>query len=124
MSNVKILVVDDSPTMRNIIVNTVKEAGFSHVRTAENGKVALAKLRRSDFDFLLTDWIMPGMDGIDLIKTIRSDEKLKNIPVLMVTSGKLKTHIVSAIRAGVNGILTKPFSTIMLKRKIQEIIGV
>lgn len=122
MSNVKILVVDDSPTMRNIIVNIIKEAGYSHVRTAANGKIALAKLRKDEFDFLLTGWIMPIMDGIELIKAIRADENLKNIPVLMVTSGKLKSHIISAISAGVNGILTKPFSTITLKSKLHEII--
>ena len=108
--------------MRNIIVTTVEKAGYTNVKSAENGRDALAELMVGDFDFLLTDWIMPVMNGLELIKAIREDERLRNLPVIMVTSKNLKENILSAVNAGVNGYITKPFSTIMLKRKIHEIL--
>ncbi len=123
MSKLKILIVDDSPTMRRILVNTVIKAGYSDVKEAEDGKDALAKLMAGEFDLLMTDWNMPNMNGLELVQTVRQDDKLKSIPILMVTTRNMKEDIVNAIKSGVNGYIVKPFDAKTLNAKIAEVMG-
>lgn len=123
MSKLRILIVDDSPTMRRILVNTVIKAGYSDVKEAEDGKDGLAKLMAGEYDLLMTDWNMPNMNGLELVQTVRADDKLKNIPILMVTTRNMKEDIVNAIKSGVNGYIVKPFDAKTLNAKISEIMG-
>lgn len=123
MSKLRILIVDDSPTMRRILVNTVIKAGYSDVKEAEDGKDGLAKLLAGEYDLLMTDWNMPNMNGLELVQTVRADDKLKNIPILMVTTRNMKEDIVNAIKSGVNGYIVKPFDAKTLNAKISEIMG-
>ncbi len=117
----KILVVDDFSTMRRIIKNLLKDLGFSNVQEADDGSTALPMLQQGDFDFVVTDWNMPGMQGIDLLRAIRADESLKHTPVLMVTAEAKKEQIVAAAQAGVNGYVVKPFTAATLKEKLDKI---
>ena len=119
----KILVVDNSPTMRRILVNIVQKAGYSNIQEAEDGRDALAKLLAGDFEFLMTDWNMPNMDGLELVTAVREEGKLKDIPILMVTARNRKEDIVNAIKMGVNGYIVKPFDAKKLNTKIEEIMG-
>ncbi|MFQ3235030.1 MAG: two-component system chemotaxis response regulator CheY [Paraglaciecola sp.] len=119
--NMKILVVDDFSTMRRIIKNLLKDLGFTNIQEADDGSTALPMLQRGDFDFVVTDWNMPGMQGIDLLRAIRADEKLKNTPVLMVTAEAKKEQIIAAAQAGVNGYVIKPFTAATLKEKLTKI---
>lgn len=123
MAKLKILIVDDSPTMRRILVNTVIKAGYSDVKEAEDGKDGLAKLMAGEYDLLMTDWNMPNMNGLELVQIVRADEKLKGIPILMVTTRNMKEDIVNAIKSGVNGYIVKPFDAKTLNAKITEIMG-
>ncbi len=123
MANMKILVVDSSPTMRRILVNIVQKAGYSNIQEAEDGRDALAKLLAGDFEFLMTDWNMPNMDGLELVTAVREEGKLKDIPILMVTARNRKEDIVNAIKMGVNGYIVKPFDAKKLNTKIEEIMG-
>ena len=117
----KILVVDDFSTMRRIIKNLFKDLGFSNIQEADDGSTALPMLQQGDFDFVVTDWNMPGMQGIDLLRAIRSDDGLKHLPVLMVTAEAKKEQIVAAAQAGVNGYVVKPFTAATLKEKLEKI---
>lgn len=117
----KILVVDDFSTMRRIIKNLLKDLGFTNVQEADDGSTALPMLQQGDFDFVVTDWNMPGMQGIDLLRAIRSDDSLKHLPVLMVTAEAKKEQIVAAAQAGVNGYVVKPFTAATLKEKLDKI---
>jgi two-component system chemotaxis response regulator CheY len=117
----KILVVDDFSTMRRIIKNLLKDLGFSNIQEADDGSTALPMLQQGDFDFVVTDWNMPGMQGIDLLRAIRADDKLKHLPVLMVTAEAKKEQIVMAAQAGVNGYIVKPFTAATLKTKLDKI---
>jgi len=117
----KILVVDDFSTMRRIIKNLLKDLGFTNVQEADDGSTALPMLQQGDFDFVVTDWNMPGMQGIDLLRNIRADDNLKEIPVLMVTAEAKKEQIVAAAQAGVNGYVVKPFTAATLKEKLDKI---
>lgn len=119
--NMKILIVDDFSTMRRIIKNLLKELGFANTHEADDGATALPLLKNGDFDFLVTDWNMPGMTGIDLLKAVRADEKLKDLPVLMVTAEAKKEQIFEAAKSGVNGYVVKPFTAGVLKEKIDKI---
>jgi two-component system chemotaxis response regulator CheY len=119
--NMKILVVDDFSTMRRIIKNLLKDLGFTNVQEADDGNTALPMLNQGDFDFVVTDWNMPGMQGIDLLRAIRSDDRLKHLPVLMVTAEAKKEQIVAAAQAGVNGYVVKPFTAATLKEKLDKI---
>jgi two-component system chemotaxis response regulator CheY len=121
-SNLKILAVDDSPTMRRIIVNTLKRAGFGNITEASDGKDALAKLKTESFNFVITDWNMPEMDGLTLVNTLRSDPELKDLPVLMVTTRSVKEDIIEAMKAGVNNYIVKPFAPNVLVEKIYKIL--
>ena len=119
--NMKILVVDDFSTMRRIIKNLLKDLGFTNIQEADDGNTALPMLQQGDFDFVVTDWNMPGMQGIDLLRAIRADDKLKHLPVLMVTAEAKKEQIVAAAQAGVNGYVVKPFTAGTLKEKLDKI---
>lgn len=120
-NNMKILVVDDFSTMRRIIKNLLRDLGFNNTQEADDGKTALPMLQTNDFDFLVTDWNMPGMTGIELLKAVRADEKLASMPVLMVTAEQKRDQIVEAAQAGVNGYIVKPFTAATLKEKIDKI---
>jgi len=119
--NMKILIVDDFSTMRRIIKNLLRDLGFTNTQEADDGSSALPLLKASDFDFLITDWNMPGMTGIDLLKAVRADDKLKSLPVLMVTAEAKREQIIEAAQAGVNGYVVKPFTAQALKEKIEKI---
>jgi two-component system chemotaxis response regulator CheY len=117
----KILIVDDFSTMRRIIKNLLRNLGFNNTREADDGNTALPMLKNGDIDFLVTDWNMPGMTGIDLLKAVRADEKLAALPVLMVTAESNREQIIAAAQAGVNGYIVKPFAAVTLKEKIDKI---
>ncbi len=121
--NTKFLVVDDFSTMRRIVRNLLKELGFSNVDEAEDGVVALAKLRAGRFDFVVADWNMPNMDGLTMLQTIRADENLKHLPVLMVTAEAKKENIIAAAQAGANGYVVKPFTAAILDEKLGKIFA-
>lgn len=123
MANLKILVVDDSPTMRRILVNIIQKAGFTDVKEAVDGKDALANLLAGEYDLLMTEWNMPNMNGLELVIAVRAEKKLKNIPILMVTTRNIKEDIVNAIKSGVTGYIVKPFDAKTLKMKINEIMA-
>ncbi len=123
MSDLKIIAVDDSPTMRRIIINTLKRAGFENVIEATDGKDALAKMKVEQVNFVITDWNMPEMDGLTFVTQIRSTDEFKNLPVLMVTTRSVKEDIVEAMKAGVNNYIVKPFTPETLKAKIDQILA-
>ena len=122
MSDMRILAVDDSPTMRRIIINTLKRAGYEDVVEAEDGKDALAKLETEKIDFVITDWNMPEMDGLTFVSNIRKSSEHNKLPVLMVTTRSVKDDIVEALKAGVNNYIVKPFTPDTLKEKIDQIL--
>jgi len=117
----KILVVDDFSTMRRIIKNLLRDLGLTNTFEADDGQTALPMLKDGDFDFVVTDWNMPGMQGIDLLKHIRADDSLKHLPVLMVTAEAKREQIIAAAQAGVNGYIVKPFTAGTLKEKLDKI---
>ncbi len=116
----KFLVVDDSPTMRRIVNNSLKGLGYTDVVEAEDGKDALAKIE--GIEFIITDWNMPNMTGLEFTRSVRSDEKYKNLPILMVTTRGVKEDIVEALQAKVNNYVVKPFTPTVLKEKIDQIL--
>lgn len=120
--NMKILVVDDFSTMRRIIKNILKEIGYCNVDEADDGATAFEKLKAGSFDFVVTDWNMPNMPGIELLKAIRLDPALKHLPVLMVTAEAAKENVVTAVAAGVNNYIVKPFTAAALKERIDLIL--
>jgi len=120
-TEMKILIVDDFSTMRRIIKNLLRDLGFNNTQEADDGMTALPMLKTGGFDFLVTDWNMPGMTGIDLLKAVRADDSLKTLPVLMVTAEAKREQIVEAAQAGVNGYVVKPFTAAVLKEKIDKI---
>ncbi len=120
--DMKILIVDDFSTMRRIIKNLLRDLGFNNTLEADDGQTALPMLRSGEFDFLVTDWNMPGMDGLTLLKKIRSDDALCDMPVLMVTAEATRDQIVIAAEAGVNDYVVKPCTAATLKEKIERII--
>jgi len=117
----KILIVDDFSTMRRIIKNLLRDLGFINTQEADDGTTAMPMLQNGNFDFVVTDWNMPGMQGIDLLKAIRADDKLKHLPVLMVTAESKREQIIQAAQAGVNGYVVKPFTAVTLEEKINKI---
>ncbi len=119
--NMKILIVDDFSTMRRIVKNLLRDLGFNDTSEADDGQTALPMLKTGKFDFLVTDWNMPGMDGLTLLQEVRADENLKTMPVLMVTAEAKREQIVIAAQAGVNGYVVKPFTAVTLKEKIEKI---
>jgi two-component system chemotaxis response regulator CheY len=119
--NMKILTVDDFSTMRRIIRNMLRQLGYNNVVEAEDGAEALSLLQREKVDFVISDWNMPNMSGLDLLKAIRADDNLKPLPVLLVTAEALKENVVEALKAGVNNYVIKPFTAETLKEKIDAI---
>lgn len=119
--NMKFLVVDDFSTMRRIVRNLLKELGFNNADEAEDGVAALQKLRNGPFDFVVSDWNMPNMTGLELLKQIRADANLKHLPVLMVTAEAKKENIIEAAQAGASGYVVKPFTAATLEEKLNKI---
>jgi len=119
--DMKILIVDDFSTMRRIIKNLLRELGFTNTIEADDGQTALPKLQEGGIDFLVTDWNMPGMTGLELLKAVRADPNLSNLPILMVTAEAKREQIIVAAEAGVNGYIIKPFTAATLKEKIGKI---
>lgn len=117
----KVLIVDDFSTMRRIIKNLLRDLGFTNTHEADDGTTALPMLQGGGFDLLITDWNMPGMRGIELLKTVRADEALSSLPVLMVTAESKRDQIVEAAQAGVNAYVVKPFTAGTLEEKIRLI---
>ncbi len=117
----KFLVVDDFATMRRIVRGLLKELGFNNVDEAEDGVVALTMLKRESFDFVVSDWNMPNMTGIELLRAIRADAALSNLPVLMVTAEAKKENIIEAAKAGASGYVVKPFTAATLDEKLNKI---
>jgi two-component system chemotaxis response regulator CheY len=121
IEDTKFLVVDDFSTMRRIVRNLLKELGFMNVQEAEDGVDALEKLRADKFDFVVTDWNMPNMTGIQLLQAIRGDAQLKHLPVLMVTAEAKKENIIEAAKSGASGYVVKPFTAATLDEKLKKI---
>ena len=119
----KILVVDDSPTMRRIIIAQLKQLGYGETEEAENGQVALDRLKEKPFDFVLTDWNMPFMDGRTMVLQLRQTPGIEQLPVLMVTTRNTKADVMDALRAGVNNYVVKPFKPSDLKSKIEAVLA-
>lgn len=120
-AKVRFLVVDDFSTMRRIVRNLMKELGYLTVDEAEDGAVALQKLQAATFDFVVTDWNMPNMDGLTLLQSIRADPALKHLPVLMITAEAKKENIIAAAQAGASGYIVKPFTAATLGEKLSKI---
>lgn len=119
--DMNILIVDDFSIMRRIIKNLLLDLGFNNIQETDDGTTALPILQNGNIDCLITDWNLSGMTGIELLKVIRADEKLADLPVLMVTAESNREHIIEAAQAGVNGYIVKPFTTLTLKEKIEKI---
>lgn len=119
--NAKILIVDDMQTMRRLLKSALNDLGYTNVVDADGGAAALPLLETGEFSLLITDWNMPGMEGIDLLKAVRANDKLKSLPVLMVTAEAKKEQILEAAEAGVNGYVVKPFQPAQLKEKLDRV---
>ncbi len=119
----KILIVDDFSTMRRIIKNLLRDLGFTNTHEADDGNTALPMLQSGHFDFLISDWNMPGMTGIDLLRAVRADTDLAAMPVLLVTAESKREQIIEAVQAGVNGYVVKPFTAATLEEKINKIFS-
>jgi len=119
--NLKFLVVDDFSTMRRIVRNLLKELGYGNVEEAEDGVIALQRLKSGGIQFVVTDWNMPNMTGIELLKAIRADAGLKNLPVLMITAEAKKENIIEAAQNGASGYIVKPFTAAVLEEKMNKI---
>ena len=119
--NLNFLVVDDFSTMRRIVRNLLKELGYNNIEEAEDGAEALTKLKAGQFDFVVSDWNMPNLDGLEMLKQMRADDNLKSLPVLMVTAEAKKENIIAAAQAGANGYVVKPFSAAILEDKLNTI---
>jgi two-component system, chemotaxis family, chemotaxis protein CheY len=119
--NLKMLVVDDFSTMRRIVRNLLKELGYTNVDEAEDGVAAMQKLKGGNFQFVITDWNMPNMTGIELLKAVRVDPTLKHLPVLMITAEAKKENIIEAAQSGASGYIVKPFTAGTLEEKLNKI---
>ncbi|PXX38829.1 chemotaxis protein CheY [Aquitalea sp. FJL05] len=119
--NIKFLVVDDFSTMRRIVRNLLKELGFTNIDEAEDGQVALHKLKSQNFDFIVSDWNMPNMTGIELLKAVRADQQIKHLPFMMITAEAKRENIVEAAMAGASGYIVKPFTAATLEEKMNKI---
>jgi len=120
--NLKILIVDDFATMRKVIRNLLKQGGFENVVEAEDGVAALKVLKSQQVDFIISDWNMPNMSELELLKAVRGDDELKALPFLMVTAEALKDNVVAAVKAGVSNYIVKPFTAEVLNEKIEKIV--
>ena len=120
--NMGIVVVDDFATMRKVIKNLLKQAGYKNITEAEDGVEALKVLKSEKVDFIISDWNMPNMNGLEFLKAVRADSELSSLPFLMVTAEGLKENIVLAIKAGVSGYIIKPFTADVLSEKIEKTV--
>ena len=120
--SIKILVVDDFATMRKVIRNLLKQSGYENIVEAEDGLLALKALKSQKIDFIISDWNMPNMSGLELLKNVRADEELKSLPFLMVTAEALQENVVVAVKAGVSNYIVKPFTSETLDEKIKKIM--
>lgn len=123
MLDKKVIFVDDSPTMRRIIMNSLKKIGFSNIIDAENGLDALEKMEGQEIDLVLTDWNMPEMNGEQFVKELRNNEKYKKLPILMITTRGMKEDVITAVKLGVNGYVVKPFTPEILRGKITAVVS-
>ncbi|MFH1011432.1 MAG: response regulator [bacterium] len=123
MAPLKILLVDDSPTMRRILSTTLKHLGYEDIGQAKNGREALSKLHTDGYSFVITDWNMPEMDGLTFVKMMKGESEFSSIPILMVTTRSQQEDVLEAMRAGVNNYIVKPFTPQTLKQKIDAILG-
>ena len=121
--NMKVLLVDDFATMRKIVRNILGQLGIKNVDEADDGSTALPKLKQNKYDIVISDWNMPKMTGLDLVKAVRADENLKSLPFLMVTAEALKDNIVAAAQAGISDYVVKPFTAATLEEKLKKIFG-
>jgi len=121
--NMKVLVVDDFATMRRILRNILKQLGFTNISEADDGKTALKELQKEKFDLVLCDWNMPEMSGLELLTTIRSDDQLKDLAFVMVTAEAQKENIVTAVKAGVNNYVVKPFTAETVSEKLNKVFA-
>ncbi len=119
--NMKVLVVDDFATMRRIVKNILRQVGFSNIVEAENGKAALAELKKEKYDLILCDWNMPEMSGLELLTAVRKDEELKDLPFVMVTAEAQKNNIIEAVKAGVSSYVVKPFTAETVGEKLKKV---
>jgi len=122
-TGIKVLVVDDMSTMRRILKNVLRQIGFSDIIEAENGQDALKKLKAGDFGLVVSDWNMPVMQGIDLLRAIRADSELKTLPFLMVTGESQKENLIEAVQVGVNSYVVKPFTAEVLQGKLEKMFA-
>ncbi len=120
--DMKIMVVDDFATMRKVVKNLLKQAGFENIVEAEDGVVALRVLKSQKVDFIISDWNMPNMTGLELLKAVRADQDLADTPFLMVTAEALQDNVVMAVKAGVSNYIVKPFTAEVLNEKITKIM--
>lgn len=121
--DMKILVVDDFATMRRIIKNILRQLGYKNIHDADDGDVGLTQLKAQPFDFIISDWNMPEMSGLELLKAVRSDKQLADIPFLMVTAEAQKENVIEAVKAKVSNYIIKPFTAETLAEKINQIMN-
>lgn len=121
--SMKILIVDDFATMRRIMKNILKQIGFTNIIEADDGTTALAELQKTSVDLIISDWNMPKMTGLDLLKAVRSDASLKDLPFLMVTAEAQKQNVIDAVQAGVSNYVVKPFTAEAISDKLKKIFG-
>ncbi len=121
--NMKVLIVDDFATMRRILRNILKQIGFTNIVDADDGNTALKELKKEKIDLILCDWNMPEMPGIDLLKTLKADEQLKDIPFVMVTAEAQKDNIIEAVKSGVSSYIVKPFTAETVSEKLNKVFG-
>lgn len=119
----KLLIVDDFATMRKVIRNILKQLGYENIVEAEDGSIALRVLKSQKIDLVISDWNMPNMTGLELLKAVRADEELKATPFLMVTAEALQENVVAAVKAGVSNYIVKPFTAEAMNEKLQKILG-
>ncbi|HSF10830.1 MAG TPA: chemotaxis response regulator CheY [Nitrospirales bacterium] len=122
-TGIKVLVVDDMSTMRRIVKNVLRQIGFSDIVEAENGQDALTKLKAGGFGLVVSDWNMPVMQGIELLRAVRADAELKTLPFLMVTAEAQKENLIEAVQAGVSNYVVKPFTAEVLQGKLEKIFA-
>lgn len=123
MNNLFILIVDDSPTMRRIIKNTLERLGYKESVEAGNGKEALQQLKEYPINFVITDWNMPEMNGLEFVTELRATPEYESLPVLMITTRGMKDDVLQAVQAGVNNYIVKPFTPETLEQKIQKLLS-
>lgn len=121
--NMKVMIVDDFATMRRILRNILKQIGFKNIIEADDGKNALKELKKEKVDLIMCDWNMPEMPGIELLKNVRSDDELKDIPFVMVTAEAQKDNIVEAVKSGVSNYVVKPFTAETITEKLNNVFG-